>query len=85
MESKIFSLGDSCRVVESRVKQFESLFNQLLEQVAASKENIDSLGARVEYELTDRLNRLDRGNAIVKTYTTFKLLSYTSNRQSRSY
>lgn len=62
MESKIFSMGDTYRVVENRVKQFENIFNQLLEQVAASKENIDSLGARVEYELTDRLNRLDRGN-----------------------
>ena len=55
-------MNDSNRAVESRVKQFETLFNQLLEQIAAAKENIDSLGARVEYELTDRLNRLDRGN-----------------------
>ena len=62
MESKMNLMNDSNRAVESRVKQFETLFNQLLEQIAAAKENIDSLGARVEYELTDRLNRLDRGN-----------------------
>lgn len=62
LQSKMNIMGDTNRAVENRVKHFELLFNQLLEQIASAKENIDGLGARLEYEVTDKLNRLDRGN-----------------------
>lgn len=62
LQSKMNIMGDTNRAVENRVKHFELLFNQLLEQIASAKENIDVLGARLEYEVTDKLNRLDRGN-----------------------
>lgn len=60
MDSKLNIITESNRTVEGRVKQFETFNNQILEQVATAKENIESLGARMEFEITDRINKLER-------------------------